>query len=1429
MSDTGQHYVIELDDNRFQETSSRVKHTFNSIGDTAAQEGSRMDDSFRKMAAAAAGFFTLKQAADFARKMVQVRAEVESLEISFRTLVGNKDKADALFASIREFAANTPMMLNGLAKGAQTLLSFNVEADKVMGILKQIGDISMGDQQKFDSLTLAFAQMSATGKLMGQDLLQMINAGFNPLAVMSEKTGKSISQLKDEMSAGAISSQMVAQAFADATAEGGKFHDMLLKQSKGLNGSISNLKGAIDDMFNDIGTKSQGTVSEIVQGTTEIVRNYKKVGDALAVLITAYGSYKAAVIATNLVMKAQAFADNIRLIGMFRKELGLLKAAQQAFNITAASNPYILAATAIITATVAIGRLIKRKREEEQAIIDSTKEMRNEYTQTNLLIGKLKDANLKEEERRKILEQLREVNPDIVKDIKDEATAYEQLNARLEEYNKRQLAAIAVKQFSKREDFDEAVEDLTEARDKLEGVSADMINTWATIYDRYLKMVESGEEIPTKVRSLMDSLVESSAPESEKVEAVLSAWRDMRKRIEKSSGSYQGWADGRQQLYNLIVGIDDDDFKSAQKKLDKLQSVYEEKAQALKAKIETIAASIYTTDDKARQEFIDSQMALYFPETVKKPEIGGDNDNLIIKSIKEQTQEAIAEVERLKQEIADLRSGKTTTDANNNVIKDFAAEIAAREKALKEAQERVATLTGIKDKSNNNQANNQAAEADKMRRQIEKEARELQRLQEDLDLEAQQAHAETLADGFAKDEELRQIAHEREMLQLERNREDYLTKLQEAERSEWEAAHPDWKDKRLTFTPTVTELPSDIKERFDAIERAMTQSFNQANQKALEEALNDYLTFEQRKTKVHERYERERQALVNPDGTLRDGVTQGNMDVLARKEKEEIEAINREMRSVEDSASRMFQNVFGNVSKKTKEQILEAINYAKAKLAELGDDADPKDVETWVNQIEALEDELMNRKFGGAASTDWTTIVTNFAKILEYRKRLANASEEERESIEGSIRALQDMNRKNLLAAGGLTFANALSKAASTMREIAQITSDTDMGKYAEGLSMAADALSSAAQGFASGGWIGALVGAATSIVGSIVNAVAETEVAMAKLEVAGQKYEDAIALLNVTFKDAESVFGSLDIGNLGGLVRNLSRLNQQLIAAKQNYSSLFPQHYGQHDGYNGLWRALRSAEELQAWLDAYSGSYSSAQIQWVQNYLNILREIENETEELNGILSNYLGSIADQLTDAIFEGVENGSSAWDIFEKDAAAVIKNIGKQMLKEIIISEYLNNFTDQLKEAFATGDPEEIVAIMGTMITGLGGKMDEYREWVEAYYQLMHDAGIDPYGEREGLSKGISVSQDSIDEVNGRATVIQGHTFIMAENSISIAESMQAVKGIAAEILNHIAGIHDNTQSVVVKIDDIQTEMSNLKSTLNDIAVKGIKIK
>ena len=293
-TDGGQlQFSVGLDTRDLARDADEARRILSSVGGTAEREGEAVDSSFKRIGNAVRGVFTMQAAISFAREVVNVRKEIEGLEISFRTLLGSQQKADELFSSMRRFAAETPMDLKDLAKGAQTMLGFGMAGEEVMPILKAIGDISMGNRDQFNSLTLAFSQATAAGKLMGQDLMQMINAGFNPLTQLSEKSGKSIAELKDEMAAGAISASDLKEAFLGAAAAGGRYHGMLAAQGQGLSGSIAQLQGAYADMLNDIGTASQDAMAAAARGAGVLVKHYKEVGGVIAGLVAAYGTLRA--------------------------------------------------------------------------------------------------------------------------------------------------------------------------------------------------------------------------------------------------------------------------------------------------------------------------------------------------------------------------------------------------------------------------------------------------------------------------------------------------------------------------------------------------------------------------------------------------------------------------------------------------------------------------------------------------------------------------------------------------------------------------------------------------------------------------------------------------------------------------------------------------------------------------------------------------------------------------------------------------------------------------------------------------------------------------------------------------------------------------------------------------------------------------------
>lgn len=177
-----------------------------------------------------------------AKTGIEAAMTMEGLTAQFTVMTGRAEKAKGVISEIADFAAKTPFDKLGLSNAAKTLMAFGMEADKVVPTLKMLGDVAGSDQNKLNSLALVFGQIQSAGKLTGGDLLQLINQGFNPLNTLAKISGKSMAELKDAMSEGRISADMVTLAFQAATSEGGLFFGNLEAQSQTLQGRISTLK-----------------------------------------------------------------------------------------------------------------------------------------------------------------------------------------------------------------------------------------------------------------------------------------------------------------------------------------------------------------------------------------------------------------------------------------------------------------------------------------------------------------------------------------------------------------------------------------------------------------------------------------------------------------------------------------------------------------------------------------------------------------------------------------------------------------------------------------------------------------------------------------------------------------------------------------------------------------------------------------------------------------------------------------------------------------------------------------------------------------------------------------------------------------------------------------------------------------------------------
>jgi tape measure domain-containing protein len=191
-----------------------------------------MVSSIKSLAAAYLGVQTVA-------KSIKLATEVEDATVAFEVLTGSVNDGKVLFQQIRDFSEKSPITFSGAAQATRTMMSFGVAAQDIQKNLQMLSDVTGGNNERFKMLSLAFAQMSAAGRLMGQDLLQMINAGFNPLQQISKTTGESLIDLKKRMEDGGISAEEVRKAFQDATAEGGMFHGMTERLAETMGGKLN--------------------------------------------------------------------------------------------------------------------------------------------------------------------------------------------------------------------------------------------------------------------------------------------------------------------------------------------------------------------------------------------------------------------------------------------------------------------------------------------------------------------------------------------------------------------------------------------------------------------------------------------------------------------------------------------------------------------------------------------------------------------------------------------------------------------------------------------------------------------------------------------------------------------------------------------------------------------------------------------------------------------------------------------------------------------------------------------------------------------------------------------------------------------------------------------------------------------------------------
>lgn len=292
--------------------------------------------------------FTVGSMMSFARDIIRVRAEYEMLDRSLGILVGDFEKGTAIFNELNQMALKSPFTLIELGTAAKQLTAYNFAANEVVDTTRRLADISAALGVPMERLTYNLGQIKAQGVLNARDARDFANAGLAIVPMLAKMYTEqktfgdqmvTTAQVYDMMSKKMVTYQDVLKVLYQVTDEGGKFFDFQARQSETLKVQLANLTLAYNNMVNEMGKDSQGSIAKGVQLAKKLFENWKEVRRVLLTVITTLGTYKA-VSAIVFALNSRMFVGSI-LVNL-RNYINGIKAATGAmatFNAVTRANP----------------------------------------------------------------------------------------------------------------------------------------------------------------------------------------------------------------------------------------------------------------------------------------------------------------------------------------------------------------------------------------------------------------------------------------------------------------------------------------------------------------------------------------------------------------------------------------------------------------------------------------------------------------------------------------------------------------------------------------------------------------------------------------------------------------------------------------------------------------------------------------------------------------------------------------------------------------------------------------------------------------------------------------------------------------------------------------------------------------------------------
>ena len=912
-----------------------------------------LTDKMKQIGGMVIGGMGLKE---LASRIISVRAEFESMETSLKVLLGgNEERLNNIMGQIKEYALASPLNTKDMVGAVQMMTSFGIEAEKSIDYLKAIGDISMGDTGKFNGLALAFSQMSSAGKLMGQDLMQMVNAGFNPLEEISRKTGKSIGELKEEMSKGAISSKMVQDAFISATSAGGKFYGMSAEGAKTLNGQISMLQESFDNMFNEIGGKGEGVVMSAVQMATKLVENYEQVGRVLVGLVETYGAYRVGLAMATIAENGYTLAMTIA-----RAQILINQKAQALLNATMLANPYVLVASAI---GVLIGALvmqktqedrvndaIKRYNDEKQKTIDLEQKHREEVQKLLDIAG---DESLSTTNRRLALVKLIQQYPSVFKQYKTEIEMLSHIRDIKNDINildGKSSIANPKNEISRIDNRLKELDKLSKKKRYQEGYGTDEMGQKEMGYYAKLTAKEEAEKIALlKQKSVLTRQIKKD---------------DANAYLTNLTGvSNQSLERQIQERKNLLAKMDLDKKKYGRARIGGANGIFNR--DELQGQIELLE-----TEHNKRKG---TAKTTWTKQTLQEQR----------KNLQSQL-DKLTEAEAAGKKGAELRK-KINAISEREKVYSATSDTKAAGKAERERKQK------IKDANAHQKAVNDL------------DSKKIAKSQALLELENQveQARIDALHEGSEKTIAAMKLAHKKELEQIDKQKQEYLKKKQDEAEAEFKA-NPKNKDK--TFNRSVVTLSKEEQDRFDAIKKDTAKKH-----------INEELAIEDELIKNNQSYYDKKTDLVKKYSKDVSDIYKAISEAEKRGDKDKVDALYRTLTEARANYGKEQMTLAFEQLKKDPNYVAafddlkgastDTLNSLIGRFSEVkqtaGEALNPEGVKTYFDAINGMIDELISR--------DPIGMIKKLTDELIKQQDELKASENRRDRVKGGEKIVKNI------------------------------------------------------------------------------------------------------------------------------------------------------------------------------------------------------------------------------------------------------------------------------------------------------------------------------------------------------------------------------------------------------------------------------------